>query len=330
MQAMSSSKQLSDFGNEASKYIRRNEHKFVELDSLNVFIGSWNVNAKLEDTENIPSWLNVSAFIGKSPDIIVIGLQEMIELSATNTIVGSSVANLSSERAARWLDQISACIRQGCMDTGERADMMSYKIIDSLSMVGIWCCIYAKKTLVPSIKNVQTKSIARGAGGLLGNKGAVCVRMDINHTSVCFVCAHLSAHREDVSKRNDDFHNITGKKVFSEPSQAYMEQLGSESVVNARLSKLSCSISEKRGELKEAFPQAIGLPASSDIFLKAVSSHDLVFFFGDLNYRIMLGVDTDEVFELLARNPNETALSDRNITLLAMDQLNIERADGRC
>jgi hypothetical protein len=58
------------------------------------------------------------------------------------------------------------------------------------------------------------------------------------------------------------------------------------------------------------------------------SQNNQVFFFGDLNYRVMLGVDTEEVFELLARNPHETILSDRNITLLAMDQLNIERTEG--
>jgi hypothetical protein len=269
--------QQSDIGVAASKHIRINEHKFIELEALNIFIGSWNVNAKLEDTENIPSWLNISAFIGKSPDIIVIGLQEMIELSATNTVVGSAVANLSSERAARWLEQISACIRQGCMDTREQhSETNSYKVVDSLSMVGIWICIFAKKTLAPSIHNVQSKSVARGAGGLLGNKGGVCVRMDINHTSVCFVCAHLSAHREDIAKRNDDFHNITSKRMFAEPSQGYMEQLASETVVNARVSKLNTSISEKRNQINEAFPKTISSATSNELFLKAVSSHDLV------------------------------------------------------
>lgn len=322
-------KQLSDIGEAASKHIRINEHKFIDLESLNIFIGSWNVNAKFEETENIPEWLNISTFLGtRSPDIIVIGLQEMIELSATNTIVGSSVSSLSSEKAARWLDQISTCIRQGCMDASEHSESGTYKVIDSMSMVGIWCCIFAKRSVLPSIRNVQCKTVARGAGGLLGNKGAVCVRMDVNDTSMCFVCAHLSAHREDTSKRNDDFHNIVSKKVFADTSQSYMESIISETVVNARLSQLKSAIAEKRNQINEASPGAISMSSASEVFLKAVSSHDVVFFFGDLNYRIMMGVDIAEVFELLSRNGPDTSLCERNVALLAMDQLAIEKQAG--
>ena len=325
---MISSSQLHDVGIACSRYIREKEHKFIQLESLNVFVGSWNVNAKFEERENIPSWLNVSAFLGKSPDIIVIGLQEIIELSATNTIVGSSVAGLSSEKASRWLDQIAVCIRQGCMNT-DRSVSITYEVVDSLSMVGIWCCIFAKRCLLPSIRNVQAKPIARGAGGLLGNKGGICIRMDIHDTSICFVCAHLSAHREDTTKRNDDYHAIYNKKVFPAPCQSYMEQLASDTVVSARLSQLRTSITDMGCQLKEVCPEALQVSVPGDVFLQAVRDHDIVFFFGDLNYRIMMGVDTEEVFELLSRNAPESLLCDRNMSLLAMDQLTLEKAAGK-
>ena len=49
-------------------------------------------------------------------------------------------------------------------------------------------------------------STATGLLGMMGNKGGAGIRMRINDSSVCFVCAHLAAHREKVAERNADYH----------------------------------------------------------------------------------------------------------------------------
>lgn len=51
-----------------------------------------------------------------------------------------------------------------------------------------------------------------------GNKGAVAARMKIHDSTVCFVCSHLAAHRDNVAGRNSDFHNIVSKIVFANGS----------------------------------------------------------------------------------------------------------------
>lgn len=49
-------------------------------------------------------------------------------------------------------------------------------------------------------------SVATGLLGMMGNKGGVGIRMEINNSPVVFVCSHLAAHREKVAERNADYH----------------------------------------------------------------------------------------------------------------------------
>lgn len=53
--------------------------------------------------------------------------------------------------------------------------------------------------------------------GILGNKGAVAVRMEVGgSSSVCFVCVHMAAHRENVLARNAEYRIISTKPVFAD------------------------------------------------------------------------------------------------------------------
>lgn len=49
---------------------------------------------------------------------------------------------------------------------------------------------------------------------MMGNKGGVGVRMNINDSSLCFVCVHMAAHREKVSERNSEFHRLLNELSF--------------------------------------------------------------------------------------------------------------------
>lgn len=43
---------------------------------------------------------------------------------------------------------------------------------------------------------------------MMGNKGGVGIRMDINNSSIAFICCHFAAHREKVAERNADYRRF--------------------------------------------------------------------------------------------------------------------------
>jgi phosphatidylinositol-bisphosphatase len=129
--------------------------------------------------------------------------------------------------------------------------------------------------------------------GMMGNKGGVSIRLQFYDSTLCFVCSHLAAHRENVTGRNADFANVYSKTTFDIGEEAIREVIRS-------------------GSLSQ---WATG---SSSV---GVADHDIVFWLGDLNYRIDESMTTERVLEL-----SEKGVFDE---LRELDQLNIERAEGR-
>lgn len=58
--------------------------------------------------------------------------------------------------------------------------------------------------------------------GVMGNKGAVVVRLCMYDSTLCFVCAHMAAQRANVAGRNANYWSILGKVAFSgDPETAW-------------------------------------------------------------------------------------------------------------
>lgn len=103
-------------------------------------------------------------------------------------------------------------------------------------LVGVFMCVFARVSLRPSITRVSSRipiviitlvatTVATGLLGMMGNKGGVGIRMEINNSSLCFLCAHMAAHREKVSERNAEFHRILTEMTFVLPSEKEAEHL---------------------------------------------------------------------------------------------------------
>jgi len=107
--------------------------------------------------------------------------------------------------------------------------------------------------------------------GVIGNKGAVSCRLKVHDSYLCFVCAHFVPHRNNVEGRNANFHTIMEKTRFAGIENDI--SLNANAATPARLQ---------------------ALPPSR------VIDHEMVFFIGDLNYRISGEVEIDEVFEKCA------------------------------
>lgn len=91
------------------------ELEYTQYLGLDIWIGTWNVNGRVLENAIYP-WLfaggqgNVFSFAlsNKQTDLFVVGLQEMVDLTAT-TVVSESQ---SVRRAQVWIDAISAVLNK--------------------------------------------------------------------------------------------------------------------------------------------------------------------------------------------------------------------------
>ncbi|VDB96528.1 unnamed protein product [Peniophora sp. CBMAI 1063] len=154
------------------------------------------------------------------PDLLVLGFEEL-DLSAGALVVGSSTS-----REEAWTKAALA----GLGDRGE-----AYEKIASKQLVGMLLLVFVRKELRERF-SVVANSLGAGLMGIMGNKGAVSIRLTYRPTSsstpvaLTFVDAHLAAFDEALDRRNADFHDISRRLTLG-PCLEYV-QLPQVSIFN--------------------------------------------------------------------------------------------------
>jgi hypothetical protein len=82
---------------------------------------------------------------------------------------------------------------------------------------------------MPYIRDVRVSTLATGALGMMGNKGAVVARFNLFDSSICFINAHFHSQKESLSMRNADFHSIMDNTVLISASESLVKQSDVES-----------------------------------------------------------------------------------------------------
>ncbi len=281
--------------------------EFIDNRSASVFVGTYNVNAKVLDG-SLQDWLNPPETANtSSPDVYAIGFQEIVDLNAMNVALDGSK---TVSRSQLWMDKIQESLGQ-CRGSGGNAE--KYTLVAHRHLVGVLLCVYVKDSLVNAgeVRDVRTASTSVGVLGM-GNKGGVSVRLHIYDTSMCFVCSHLAAHRENIEGRNADYRSIVEQSIFKADSKFRSNGSGQSGWVE---------------KPSNGYLRTLG----SDL---RILDHDCVFWLGDLNYRIDGRLSTQQVFQTISEY-SELAASAKNLqdgdalkrlqTLAEYDQLNIER-----
>eukprot|EP01039_Chlorochromonas_danica_P003152 gene3152-3452_t len=139
------------------------------------------------------------------PDLVIVGLQEMVELSTSNVLGGQK----SLEQLSIWQQILDKALNDYCDE-----DQEEYVLLDKHNMVGLGLLVFIKRSLRSQVRHAQHSFLPRGVGGVLGNKGAVYSRWQIYDSTVCVINAHFTAHREHVEKRNADYEAILNHPAF--------------------------------------------------------------------------------------------------------------------
>ena len=140
-------------------------------------------------------------FDNETPDLIVIGLQEIVDLNAKNVVASSNEKILKI-----WENVISSNLRW-------KGD---YIFITSKSLVGVFIMLYAKSYLKNRISKVETDTVKCGVMNKLGNKGATIIRIRIDDTALCFLNCHLEAGHKKINERLENINDIHTKAFQQE------------------------------------------------------------------------------------------------------------------
>ena len=219
----------------------------LRVDKLSIRILSWNVNAVVpSNTKSLEKLLATRA------DIMVIGLQEIIDLNAMNMI------KADDDTDNKWDNLIMQVLSTSpSKKKKKKKKSILYSKIKQIRLMGILLLIYCRDTVRDDIRDCMANKIGTGLLGTGPNKGGVAVRFECYKTNLVFICGHLAAHKPNVADRNENYQKIMNKLVFTR------EEVGDDDIKQSQ----------------------------TDLGILTVDTHDLIFFFGDLNYRI----DIDDV-----------------------------------
>lgn len=178
-------------------------------------------------------------------DVLIFGFQEVQKLSGTAAVI------TDESQGRPWRDSV-----QALLDTNG-----SYVCLVQRQLVGILLLIFVRADHANAVHNIQITSAGTGIAGVGGNKGGVAARFQLYDTNICCVCCHLSAHEQNLEKRNAEYRAIMERVLFT--------PLGDDGA--------------NPTPLVSSYPGTYPLPQAATIL-----DHDVVFFFGDLNYRVAL------------------------------------------
>ncbi|GAA5900276.1 uncharacterized protein JCM6883_002795 [Sporobolomyces salmoneus] len=152
-----------------------------------------------------------------------------------------------------------------------------YELVKEEKLVGLYTVLFARKNIARKIKDLESDGIKTGFSQEYGNKGSVLLRLVIDDTSICLINSHLAAGTTAPARRERDLIEIfdSGPK-FTRPTPG----------------------------TKKAYKGGDGTQ---------ISDCEILFFSGDLNFRIDL--PRSQVLSTLAKSP--TAIQD----LFAHDEL---------
>ncbi|BEJ11943.1 hypothetical protein CspHIS471_0204030 [Cutaneotrichosporon sp. HIS471] len=199
-------------------------------------------------------------------------------------VVGLQEADLRSQSLLVSQGDERANAWEVAIFEGLREKEDAYEKVAMMQYVGVILLVFAKTPIRPYVRMVQTAARGIGLWGFGGNKAGVALRMKVFDTTVCFVNSHLAAFASQISRRRLDYQALRTTLTFDlmtglhPPTEAYYPD---------------------NGQL-------------------AVDDADVLFWFGDLNYRIDL--EPKEIHALLESRQYET--------LLSADQLKTDMEDG--
>ncbi|KAF3919288.1 Synaptojanin-1 [Orbilia brochopaga] len=177
--------------------LTRLSSQFLTNKVISIHVGTMNLNGRTHGIDqDLTSWLYPAPCPHYLPELVVIGFQEIVELSP------QQIMSTDPARRQLWEAAVLENLNRATKGTKE------YILLRGGQLVGAALGIYVRSDVISQIKNVEGSLKKTGMSGLSGNKGAVAIRFDYGNTRICLVTAHLAAGFANYDERNRDYRTI--------------------------------------------------------------------------------------------------------------------------
>lgn len=133
------------------------------------------------------------------PDLIIVGMQEIVKLKATNIIL-----HQNTKRVESWKGAVYLGIRQAFPNE-------EYDLLKETDLVGIMLLVYKKKSVNAEI--VDHLTIKSGVMGTMGNKGNCIVSMKVYNTTIAISSGHFKAGQTKCDERMKMLDEVLASKL---------------------------------------------------------------------------------------------------------------------
>ena len=185
--------------------INQNMSKPTIPQKLNILCITWNVGGISSDNNyDLRDLFTQNIFFknNKVPDIIIIGLQEIVELDIYNILSITS----NEESVSQWTQLIKSTINFIYPNT--------FKQISIQNLVGMYYLCLAQTYLKDKIEIIDTKVVKTGLFGTLGNKGYLTLNIRIfKNTEISFAVGHLESGSNSNEQRISTLKQILSTKI---------------------------------------------------------------------------------------------------------------------
>ena len=145
---------------------------------------------------------NIFYYKNEPPDIIVVGIQEIIKLSITSIL--SIVSN--QENVITWTTNIINTISKVFKG-------IEYYQLKCMDLVGIYLLVLVKKTLRKNISLIDSNTTKTGVYGTMGNKGFFTLTLKCFDSLISFGSGHFEAGQSKNEDRISTLIQLLNKSI---------------------------------------------------------------------------------------------------------------------
>ena len=185
-----------------------------DLKKIKVLCVTWNIaGISYKSDYDITEIFTQNIFYHKKapPDIIIVGIQEIIKLSITSVL--SIVSNQENVKA--WTDNILYTINK--VYPG-----IEYYQLKCMDLVGIYILILIKKELRQNIYVLDSNITKTGVYGTMGNKGFLTVTLKCYDTFIAIGSGHFEAGQSKNEDRIETLYLLLNKQINLKDNDDYL------------------------------------------------------------------------------------------------------------